>query len=213
MVVLATVSAPPMFAADAGNLSQILSDTAEHRHVLDVAKHSTAVLKAPCSSASFNLLNTVVIYKAVQTDGAGGISAGAWKQTVSEEGCGKRKLLNVFVSADPDTSTLKAFPLLPGTTHADVILQRDAIKYAVTAAGGPEKSCDIGYVSDTKFLRTTGTATVGAHNPPWDELWTLVTCTKQAQVIMHFIPDKTGTTIATDQSETTLVPNQIRDEQ
>lgn len=177
-------------------LDKIAIDPREQEHVINAARRSTVVLNNQCSSAKFTIVNKFTIYKPVSLDDAGAVVAGAWKQVVSEEGCDETRILNVLVSVDPSNHSLRFIPILPGTTHADIVLQEDAVHYAVIAAGGPEPNCKIGYVADTEFLRTVAEPIGGATSPAWDELWTLATCTKQARVTMHFIPDRTGTTIA-----------------
>src|SRR3954462_12478313 len=98
-------------------------------------------------------------------------------------------------------------PLLPGTTHADAILQKDAIPHAAMAGQWPEKDCQTSYLENTEFLREIGEPLEGAKGKPWDELWTLASCSRKAKVTVHFVPDKTGTTIHTSFKETKYLPN------
>jgi hypothetical protein len=177
-------------------LDKIAIDPREQEHVINAARRSTVVLNNQCSSARFTIMNKFTVYKPVSLDDSGAIVAGAWKQVVSEEGCDDTRTLNVLVSVDPSSHSLRFTPMLPGTTHADIVLQKDAVHYAVIAAGGPKTNCKIGYVEDTEFLHTVAEPIEGATSPAWDELWTLAPCTKQIRVTMHFIPDRTGTTIA-----------------
>jgi hypothetical protein len=90
--------------------------------------------------------------------------------------------------------------MLPGTTHAGPVLQRDAVGYAVQVVaavpGGNDPNCKIGYVEDTEFVSQEDTAIQGGKEPPWRELWTLVSCVQKMQVPMAFIPDATGTSIS-----------------
>lgn len=103
---------------------------------------------------------------------------------------------------------LKAIPIFPGTTRADPVLQKDGLMYAMIAASLPEdKECKDMYVTNTEFLQISGPQLEGTKSPPWDELWTLSKCDKTAQVTMHFVPDKTGTTIRTSPKETKFIPN------
>jgi hypothetical protein len=77
------------------------------------------------------------------------------------------------------------------------MLQRDAIRYAVAAADGPEAGCRVGFVADTRFVDRESVTAPGAKAPAWHEVWTLQTCTKRIEVPVQFIPDATGTTVAT----------------
>ncbi|MFI4866159.1 MAG: hypothetical protein ACHQDB_03525 [Steroidobacterales bacterium] len=91
-------------------------------------------------------------------------------------------------------------PLPPGTTHADVALPKDAVKYALqalaTVAGGREANCQLGYVADTEFLQQEEATAPGGKRPAWRELWTLASCTQKMLVPVHFIPDAAGTSVS-----------------
>jgi len=132
-------------------------------------------------------------------------NGGTWKQTFPISGCGNDTILNFFFFATADEK-IRTIVGIPGTTHADPLLQRDSMLYAMIAAKA-EKSCKEIHVINTEFLHEVGQPLEGARGMPWDELWTLYTCGKKAQVRMHFIPDKTGTTITTSQGETKFLPN------
>jgi hypothetical protein len=195
------------FADEKSNFNKVVEDPSEQQLVLTAAQQCPVVLQNPCASAKFAHVNQFSFYKPLEFDSSGNITAGAWKQTVSETGCGKERLLRVLVFINHQSKVLKAFPLYPGSTRADPLLQQDAFKFAAIAATSPqERDCKTIYVADTEFLRVTGEALEGAKGKPWDELWTLAICGKKAQVTMHFIPDKTGTTINTSPQETKFLP-------
>ncbi len=194
-------------ADEQADFLKLIENPAEQELVINAAKRSAVVLENPCAEAKFTLLNKFATYKPLQFDSAGKVIAGAWKQSVSEKGCGQERLLNVLMYIDEKTKGLKAMSLLPGSTKANALLQKDAIMYAVIAAECPEKNdCKNIYIADTKFLGLTGEALAGAKGKPWDELWTLSMCKKKAEVTMHFIPDSTGTTISTSLKETKFSP-------
>jgi hypothetical protein len=199
MVILAVcaLANATAFADDKAAFVKAVTDPQEQAHVLDTAKKSTVVLNNPCPSAQYTLLPELSIYAPPTFDSAGGILTGAWKHTLEEEGCGVTRTLNVLVLVRA-TKSLAVMPLLPGTTHADPQLQRDAVRYAVAAVGGPEANCTIGYVADTTFIDHEASAQPGAKAPAWRELWTLTSCTRRSQVPMRFIPDATGTQIVAD---------------
>jgi len=196
------------FADDNADFSKMVSDPTEQKQVLKVAMQSGVVLNNPCTSANISILNKFTFYKPVAFDSAGHPAAGAWKQSITEKGCGQDRLLNVFFWLDPNHS-IRAMPLFPGTTHADPVLQKDAMSQAAMAAQWPEKDCKTGWMENTEFLKETGAPLDGVKGKPWDELWTLASCTKKAQVTMHFIPDKTGTTIHASLQETKFLPNKL----
>jgi hypothetical protein len=195
------------FADERANFAKLIEEPSKQELVLMAAKRSPVVLQNPCPAAKFTLINDVSIYKPLEFDQSNNITAGAWQQSVTEEGCGQKRLLKVLMYFSPQSKCIKGFPLFPGTTHTDPILQKDAINHAVMAASSPELvGCKLVYVANTEFLRFTGNPLMGAKGKPWDELWTLNICTKKAVVTMHFIPDSTGTTIRTCLAETKFFP-------
>jgi hypothetical protein len=179
-------------------LVKLLSDPTEQQHVISVAGRSTVILQNPCPTAQYVLEKKISFYKQPSFDRGGKLVDGAWKQVVDEEGCGVRRILNVLVFAQGQSASVE--PLLPGTTRADPILQRDAVKFAVQAAAtvseGREVNCQIGYVADTEFIEQESVTLEGAKGPSWRELWTLVSCAHKMQIPVHFIPDSTGTSIS-----------------
>lgn len=187
------------FAGDQPAIGNVMGDPAEQQHVISAAAQSTVVLQNPCPTAQYSIEKKFTPYKPVKVDSMGKISSGAWKQIVNEQGCGVTRVLNVLVSVQ-DSSTVSIVPLLPGTTHADPTLQKDAVKYAVqslsTVPGGREANCRIGYVANTEFVEQGSSTLPGAKGPDWRELWTLASCTQRMLVPMRFIPDTTGTTIS-----------------
>ena len=203
-VVLAMFTSPVRHASadDKANFSKMVSDPTEQQQVLKAAKLSGVVVNSPCPSANFTILNQFQIYKPLVFDGSGHPMDGAWKQSVAQKGCGQDRVLNVVFWLDPNTHAVNGRPLFPGTTRSDPTLQKDAMPFAGMAARWPEKDCKTGYVETTEFLAETGTLVEGAKGKPWDELWTLTSCTKVAKVTLHFVPDSTGTTIHSSFQET-----------
>ncbi len=194
-------------ADDKADFLKMVSDPNQQKQVLNVAKQSGVVVSNPCPPANFTILNQFVLVRPMAFDNSGRPTGGAWKQSVAEKGCGRDRLLNVFFWLDPNANTVRAMPLFPGTTRADPALQKDAMPHAGRAAQWPENNCKTGYMENTEFLRETGEALEGARGKPWDELWTLTSCTRKAKVTLHFIPDKTGTTISTSLQKTEFLPN------
>jgi hypothetical protein len=203
---LCLLSVEQAFAEEKVDFSKMVSDPMEQKQVLNTAKRSGVFINNPCPSAELTILDQFALYKPMAFDSSGHPIAGAWKQSVAEKGCGQDRILNVFFWLDPNKA-IGAMPLFPGMTRADPVLQKDAMPYAAIAAQWPEKDCKIGYMENTEFLKETAERLEGAKGEPWDELWTLASCTKKAQVTMHFIPDKTGTTIHTSRQETKFLPN------
>ncbi len=199
ILVAIAVVASPAFADNSGLFAKLLSDPTQQQRVIDAAGRSTVVLQNPCPAAQFRIGNKFVPYRPVSFDGAGAIVGGAWKEFVQAEGCGRTRLLSVLVSVE-GPNKLATMPLLPGNTHADALLQKDAVKHAVVALsiapGAREPNCQIGYVANTEYLDQGTESLPGARGPAWRELWTLASCTQKMLVPMRFIPDSTGTLIS-----------------
>jgi len=92
--------------------------------------------------------------------------------------------------------------MLPGTSIADPILQRDAVPYAMTgmAAIAP-KDCKESPAINTKFKSWDSGELPDAKGPgrrPWKEEWTVRLCGVSGVVPIHFVPDATGTTIRSE---------------
>ncbi len=177
--------------------------TPEHRAALLQAAHAVDGPGMPtCPSASYTTTGEIGILSAVQADAAGHLTAGAWKESVQEAGCGASRLLNALTTVQPD-GTLQTQPLLPGTTITDPRLQQDSVQYAAAGMGEMPSGCDQGGVLDTRFVGVDGqpagiTPAPGSPPMPWTEMWTLIACSKRADVTMHFTPDPTGTDVRAD---------------
>jgi hypothetical protein len=198
LLIAITLASSCVFADDSAIFAKLLTDPAQQQRVIAAAGRSTVVLQNPCPNTQSSIANRYIPYKPVSFDSTGTIVAGAWKQMVQAEGCGRTRLLNVLVFVE-NPNQISMMPLLPGNTHADVVLQKDAVKYAVaavaTAPGGREANCQVGYVANTEYLEQEKETLPGGKEPSWRELWTLASCTQKMLVPMRFIPDATGTTI------------------
>jgi hypothetical protein len=147
----------------------------------------------------------VTVLKPISFGPSGVPNAGVWKESFPVAGCGNDTTLNFFFSASAEEKIWTTIGL-PGATIADPILQKDAMTEAAAAAAkaGP-KDCQSLTVINTEVLRNVADPLEGSKGSPWDELWTLILCATKAQVTMHFVPDKTGTTIQTNPSETKIL--------
>ena len=150
-----------------------------------------------CSTPQFKQMNVIVISQPV-FDATGNPTSGSWRMAGHIEGCGEDKIMNVLYWFGAD-GKMKMTQMLPGTTIADLLLEKDAIFYARTGMMGlAPKDCKEARILDTKFIRFDGTSPQtmpGRDNRTWSEEWTVRTCSVTGVVPMHFIPDATGTTI------------------
>lgn len=177
--------------------------TPDHRTALLQAAHAVDGPGIPaCPTATYVTTGDIGILVPVQTNAGGRVTAGVWKESVQANGCGMSRLLNALTTVRPD-GTLQTEPLLPGTTITDPRLQKDSVQYAAAGMGEMPPGCDQGGVLNTRFVGLDGQPpgirpVPGASPRPWTEIWTLLACSKQADVTMHFIPDQTGTEIRAD---------------
>ncbi len=181
------------------NIGRLLSAAALQQTLINSARLSAVMVNNPCADAQYKLDSTIGIFKPMEFNTAGELTAGAWKQPVREQGCGTSHLLNVLAVAKGDKQIVTQ-AVLPGNTHADPLLQRDALTTALAvvgvAVGEPNDACKTQYVSETEFVGEEGQAREGAKHAPWREIWTVVSCTKRSTVPILFIPDSTGTSFS-----------------
>ena len=80
----------------------------------------------------------------------GRMTSGAWWERLPVSGCNNDTILNIFfaVSSDSKINTTTGHP---GTTHADLVLQHDALHYAYLAAAAQGKDCNHFDVKNTRF--------------------------------------------------------------
>ena len=202
----------PLCAGHAAEPASVPPIPAALLPLLALPSHRTDLLRAAhavdgpgmpaCPTANYTTTGEVGILAPIQSNTAGRAVAGAWKETIQEAGCGTTRLLNVLTTVQPD-GTLQTKPLLPGTTITDPQLQQDSVQYAAAGMGEMPPGCEQGGVLNTRFVgldgRPAGTLpTPGSPPLPWTEVWTLVACSKQADVTMHFTPDATGTDVRAD---------------
>jgi len=148
----------------------------------------------------------VTIYQPVRFNPDGTPASGLWKEIVTSEGCGLRKVFNVASIVNQDGS-IRRVGLLPGTTRAEPQLEEDGLAQARAAAVGVlPKDCAQTMIIDTNFVAPEGVPALktlpGRDPQPWREEWTVKGCDAKAIVTMHFTPDETGTGIRAALSET-----------
>jgi hypothetical protein len=143
----------------------------------------------------------VAVLKPIQFGSDGFPTDGAWRQSFPVSGCGNDTMLNFYFFATPEKK-INTVVGVPGTTHADVTLQRDAVQFADLGAGRALKStCSEFNVRNTRFeaydLAKPPTPDPGPDTllRPWWETWTVIGCGKIIDVPIDFAPDGTGTRI------------------
>jgi hypothetical protein len=160
-----------------------------------------------CASTQVKSAN-VFINSPPTFDQTGAPTSGAWHAVGQVEGCGETRVINIFYLFTKD-GEMKRIAALPGTTIADLALQRDSLVYAAMGmAKIAPRDC-----KDTKFVNTrfvgfgaeNPQAAQGRNNRAWTEEWTVRSCGVTGIVTMHFTPDATGTNINSSLNETRQV--------
>ena len=206
-VAIAATAATRPAAADAGVppiLAKIIASPEHQKAVIQAAQQGSAWLNNRCGGATFAIASDVAVYQGLELDAQARPTAGAWRERVMAIGCGTSRTLNVLTFVKSPGSLVSG-TLLPGTTRADPLLQRDAYRYAALAAAAPA-SCSQTYIANTAFAGIEGAANASLpperRYPPWKEEWIVAACDKRSIVTLHFAPDATGTNITANLNET-----------
>ena len=117
--------------------------------------------------------------------------SGLWRQSFPVSGCGNDTTINLFFQGQP-TEKVGSIVGIAGATHADLALQRDALRYAVIAVQAASPKCADAHIRTSSY---DGSGT-GKHARAWRETWTVAACGHVFQVPLEFIPDATGTVIS-----------------
>lgn len=135
--------------------------------------------------------STVTVLAPVRFAPDGYPVAGAWKQSFPVRGCNNDTTINIFFRGQPDEK-ITSIVALPGDTHADPTLQRDALRYAWLAAKAVAPNCVTPHVRHTRYDGLVATA-----DKAWHESWIVAACGQNVEVPITFTPDPTGTRITT----------------
>lgn len=202
LAVIVAVSAPiaaPAAADDAGRMQAFTRSD----FYLDLAERAIAALPPEVFRKCPGLVSNgskVTILKPVAFGAGGRPNAGSWLQSYPVSGCGNDTTLNFWFSATADEN-IHTLIGVPGSTHADPLLQRDARKYVDVGAAVVARGCKAFVVTNSRF-EGFGLANPPTPDPgpgdryrPWWETWTLVGCNRTIDVPIDFQPDAKGTLI------------------
>lgn len=181
-------------------LQAFVATPAHQAEALKAAQASGLWQDRPCAAASFSPSHATSVLEPV-TFGKAGPTGGVWQEQVVATGCGARVALNVGAVAE-GAGRLRLGPMLPGDTHADMLLQTDAAKVAQAVNGVRKDGCTRTYFADTAFI---------AYDPPdaqgrraWRERWAIASCGQPTTMVVQFVPDSNGGTfIKIDPSDVT----------
>ena len=192
---------PPQLAA-------FLTEQSEQNLVKSQALRDWNGAVVDCGAPTLQGAN-VVIGSLPTFDKAGKPVSGEWRVITRLAACGQSRAFNLLYSFAPNGQMLRT-GMLPGSSAADPILQRDALTYANTAMAklAPPGCQDIRYL-DTAFeaFGPPGAGVpAGREARSWTEKWTIWACGVQGVVKLYFTPDARGTSISTRLGETVKVP-------
>ncbi|HEV2674306.1 MAG TPA: hypothetical protein VGV37_07165 [Aliidongia sp.] len=195
-VLLSLLSIGPFARADEGidpRFLTLLKSDAHRAAVLKVATEQAQGLPTPCANTTYRPVGEVGFFLPPQFDGGGRLTHGLWREQVIAEGCGTIDLLNVFSLADP-TGEPKLLGGLPGTTRADLALQREGLPLVMHGLPKEAAECrDVRAVDSALSPDAPKEMTA-----PWREVWTVLACDKAYPVPLRFTPGVNGATIALD---------------
>ena len=128
--------------------------------------------------------------------------SGIWKESPKATACGVERTHNILTTVRANDGALMRSNQLPGTSHADIVLQTDAARMLYdTISKIAEAGCDPKqyFISDTTFRALDPSpipnALAGPTARAWTEEWSAMACTKPVRATMTFSPDATGTAI------------------
>lgn len=84
------LSSSVTLADNKSDFLKLMQDSSEQALVLKAAKQSRVLLENPCPTANLAIENKFVIYEPLQFDSSGKVISGAWKESVSDTGCGPK---------------------------------------------------------------------------------------------------------------------------
>jgi hypothetical protein len=167
--------------------------------VVSTAKDQIKQAISACSTANYQATGKLTMFDAVHfTDGKP--YEGAWTEQVDATGCGPTRRLNVLTIAHPD-APLQIVGMMPGDTHTDPMMQKNALQYAqAIAVRAAQPGCKQLAFTDTKFDGFIGLPnpqiTDGRESRPWRELWTVGVCGAAFDISLTFTPNAQGTSLS-----------------
>jgi hypothetical protein len=157
-----------------------------------------------CATPKMTALNAIVESPPAYDSGGAPIS-GQWRLIGRVEGCGQNRLLNIEYLFGPD-GKMRMIGMVPGTSTADLRLQRDAAMYAsIGMAKLKPRDCKETNYSDTGFIKYEDATPNSNGGRPWAEEWRVQTCDVTGIVTLHFTPGAAGTLIRVEVNETRQV--------
>ncbi|WP_118184648.1 hypothetical protein [Paraburkholderia phosphatilytica] len=160
-----------------------------------------------CPSMKWRSSNLLILRGPV-FDTSSGIAGGTFRESWTGQGCGDaHPVLNLWTVSAPNQPP-HVFQSYPGSSIADPQVQRDLLPIAQTSAAARVPSCGNLGVVDTHFdtyegdpIRTVN----GRMQRPWREEWLMTGCSHAVKIVMHFVPDASGTSGVSHPTDSVLL--------
>jgi hypothetical protein len=183
----------------------------DHRNAVSdlMAEQWRHTFGVPCAAVTIEA-DTVSLSAPMQFDADDKPIQGMWREALDVKGCGVKQRFNVLMGVLKD-GAIKSIALAPGTTKADLRLQRESLSYVKVAASDIiRQNCSNGHILDTRFVEFDATPSIDTQanaersSKPrsWSEDWTYVGCGAAALVKIHYTDEIGRTQIMTKVSET-----------
>jgi hypothetical protein len=173
----------------------------------NLLRGSASHLPGLCPALAFRSTKlTLVDPPLFETNGT--LRSGTFRETWTGDGCGdSHPVLNLWAVVAPGT-TPRLFTSFPGDSIASPQLQHDFYPLAIASAAAKTSSCTKMEVVNTHFAGFEGAPTPSVNGrtaQPWHEDWLLMGCGHAVKVVVHFVPDTSGTSGRLQSEETTLL--------
>ena len=204
------IAADPPLIPMSPELRKFMSDPEEEKVVKGQALHDWNATVFGCTTPPTLDAANVVIGTAPVFDKAGKPGSGSWRVITRLSACGQAKNFSLLYAFAANGQLLR-LGLLPGSSGADPILQRDALMYANAAMSrlSPPGCKDFKYL-DTSFEAfgaPQARVPAGREARSWTEKWKVWACGVEGIVKLYFTPDATGTAISAKLDETVPAPS------
>lgn len=166
-----------------GNPLERLLASQKHRAAVQQAALDSFKVFDACASAEARPTGTVRLQRPLSFDEAGNVRSGAVIEEVMVTGCGRAHRANVVTAMRGEEGRPPVFPGIPGDSRADLVLQRDTLRFTRSLAQTPDPDCQWVRVVDTRI-----DARVAWDASGWGEIWTTDACGTRTDYAIRFAP-------------------------
>ncbi len=196
----AMMAAPPKAAPPAAaqfTVAGFVAQPAYQAAIIAIGKGQLEHVPGGCPGAQFQPTGQAAVLSPVRFNNEGKPITGAWMEKIATTGCGPVRAVNVLSVAHPNGETMN-IAMMPGDTHTDPLMQKNALQYAqAVAVRAAARGC-----KEQAFIDTTFDGYTGLPNPEirdgrdgraWEETWTVSACGTLYDIHLLFTPNANGT--------------------